>query len=136
LVAAKHRMDRVRLVMDSLERDLSLQCRQNPESFHLTKVTEASVVMAVKSHPDYMEAATRVLDSRNDVALLEVAVQAMEQRKRMIEVLVTLHGQQYYAGPSTPRDLVTVYNDYQEIKTANLSQRQKAKVRRRSLDEA
>jgi len=48
----------------------------------------------------------RLLNSTQHVYdLLNGAVFAFQQRKTALEQLVTLYGQQYFAGPSLPRDL-------------------------------
>ena len=44
------------------------------------------------------------------------AVKPFEQRKDMLETLSKLHGQSYFAGPKTPRDL-TKERELREKKT-------------------
>lgn len=135
LVKARRAMDRAKLTVDFVENDLALQIRTNPEEFSITKVTEGAIGATVKTHAKYRDAVQVLSDRKSQVQMLEAAVNAMEQRKRMIEILVTLHGQQYFAGPSVPRDLVSAWNEDQETRAAELLERQRKRARRRSSDE-
>ena len=78
-----------------------------------------------------MEAKNFVIEAAKVHALLSNAVMAMEQRKRMLEVLITLHGQEYFAGPSTPRNLVQACIDAKEKKIKEGEDKQKKKLRKR-----
>lgn len=127
-VHARKVADRVKLNVELVENLLSSECRLDPESFHLIKITEAAISSAVKNHPDYKAAMENLIDARHEMSLLDAAVEAMEQRKRMIEVLITLHGQQYFAGPSVPHDLVSAWSDYQEGNREALLKRQPARL--------
>jgi len=130
-IQAKRLVDRAKLNVELQENSLALDIRKNPEKFNLAKVTEAAISASVKVHPDYQNAVAQLIAAREESALLDVAVVAMEQRKRMIEVLITLHGQQYFAGPSTPNNLGQAWSDYQENRTDDLAARQKSKLRKR-----
>jgi len=133
-VDARREMDGMKLQLDTTEALLSLDCRKDPEKFGLGKVTEASITAAVKVTPTYKDVYGAYLDSRRESMLLDRAVEAMEQRKRMIEILVTLHGQQYFAGPSVPRDLMTAWREHEEATSESVNQKQRASLRRRGQD--
>jgi len=128
-VEARMAMDRAKLTLELVESRLKLQARNAPEQFGLAKVTEGSLDEVVKTHKDLLEAQQSYFEAREESLLLDWAVGALEQRKRMIEVLVTLHGQQYFAGPATPHDLVDNWNEYQSKKQEILNDRQKKKAR-------
>ena len=130
-VEARAEMDKSKLQLEVLEATLSIQCRENPADFGLVKMTEGSIKAAVQIHAEYLAGYDKYLRTRKDCALIEKAVIAMEMRKRMIEVLITLHGQQYFAGPSVPRDLVGAWKDYQEEKGERVKTRQKKVLRKR-----
>jgi len=53
----------------------------------------------------------------------------MEQRKRMLELLVTLHGQEYFAGPSVPRNLIDAWKEAKKSKAEELLRRTKVRKR-------
>ncbi len=117
---------------------LSLVCRENPLAFNLPKATEASIEAAVRVHPDFQKALAAqsatsqdYVDARQAYGELEVAVKAMEMKKSMLEALVKLHGQQYFAGPSVPRSLADAVNEFQTNRQAALAQPPKRVVRRR-----
>jgi len=130
-VVARRRADRAKLNVELEENTLALAIRKDPQNFGLVKVTEAAISATVKSHPDYQNAVVGLANAREEAGLLDVAVASMEQRKRMIEVLITLHGQQYFAGPSTPNNLGQAWSDYQEKRTDDLATRQRSKTRKR-----
>lgn len=130
-VDAKAEADRNKLALDIQEASLAIKCRDHPEKFGLVKATEGAINAAVKTHPYYEEAYTKWLDSRANWQLLEKMVEAMEQRKRMLEILITLHGQEYFAGPSVPHDLVATWKEAQEKTGDAANTRMKGSVRRR-----
>lgn len=130
-VAARSKAEKRKLRMELCEYRLSLQCRSKPENFGLVRVTDAAVIAAVHTHKDYITAFKSYIEAREEALLLEKAVDAMEQRKRMIEVLITLHGQQYFAGPSVPRDLVGSYREYLAERSVRVRDRLRPNVRKR-----
>jgi len=131
-IEARVKTDKLKLRLDVTEASLASQCREKPESFGIARVTESAITAAVKSHDSYVKALLKLIHARERQMLLDRAVDALEQRKRMIEVLVTLHGQQYFAGPSIPKDLIKRYKEYQANASANsLNDTQKAKLKKR-----
>ena len=129
-VAARRQVDRAKLNLELVESQRAMEIRNEPQNYGLQKVTEAGIKEMVKVQTDYREAADHLLDARHESGLLDAAVTAMEQRKRMIEVLITLHGQQYFAGPSVPRDLGAAWSKYQQDRIGALADRQRARVRK------
>lgn len=130
-VEAKGIADRLKLRLDILESRLGIQCREKPDEFGLSRVTEMAIMAAIKTHEDYRKAYTRWLRAKEVAALLDRAVDAMDMKKRMLESLITLHGQQYFAGPSTPRDLVSAWKEKQEEIEKAVNARQVLRARRR-----
>ncbi len=130
-IHAKKRVDRAKLNVELVENQLALAIRKDPEYYHLVKVTEGAIIATVKSHERYQTAVAQLIDAREEAGLLDVAVVSMEQRKRMIEVLITLHGQQYFAGPAVPHNLGVAWLEYQEVRKVELGDRQKTKIRKR-----
>lgn len=128
---ARAKLDRAKMQIELVENRLALDCRTEPSKFGLMKVTEAAITATVKNSEEYKEAVDQYLKAKQESQLADAAVNAMEQRKRMIEVLVTLHGQQYFAGPSVPRDLVTAWSDRQKAREADLNTKQGARARKK-----
>lgn len=131
-VDAKTEVDRCKLEMDLIEVQLSMRCREKPSAFGIPKVTESAIHGAVRSHEDYCTAAAKWVSALETSKLLDRAVSTMEIKKRMIEILVTLHGQQYFAGPSVPRDLAAAWLA-QKQEAENQIVRQQAKRARRRI---
>jgi arginine utilization protein RocB len=126
---AKAEVDRLKLKMDTTESKLDARARRDPEAFGISKSTEGAISAAIKAHPDYIAAQEVWMLAREAGNLIDRAVEAMEQKKRMIEVLVTLHGQQFFAGPSVPHNLAESYMEQTKQREENLNQRQAQKAR-------
>jgi len=130
-IEAHAEVDRAKLKLDITVAKLENECRRSPADFGVTKVTEGSVTAAIKDTEKYQEAFDNFYNARSNAKLLDAAVNAMEQRKRMIEMLITLHGQQYFAGPSVPRDLVGEWKKHQQAVEKSVNQSQRKRTRRR-----
>jgi len=130
-VDARAEMDAAKIKVELVEASLSIECRRHPEDFDIAKTTEVSIAAAVKNHRKYTRAVDRYLDARKASMILDKAVEAMEQRKRMLEILVTLHGQSYFAGPSVPHNIVETWREHQEQQQARVRDKQANRVRKR-----
>ncbi len=117
--------------METTQARLELECRKTPENFGLVKVTESAIDAAVKCASRFIDAQDEYRDAYEIEKMLGIAVSVMEMKKRMLENLITLHGQQYFAGPSVPRDLVADWVEYQEGISENVLKKQKTKIRKR-----
>lgn len=135
-IEASFEVEQLKFRMDTLQARLEMECRQNPENFGLIKPTEAGIAAAVRIHKKYQDMQEKYLEARKNYKLLEAAVNTMDQKKRMIESLITLHGQQYFAGPSVPRDILSAWKDYQEGVEKDVTQRQKDNIRKRGNKDA
>jgi hypothetical protein len=130
-IEARAEVDRTKLQMDTIEARLQLRCRDKPEEFGLVKTTEAAINAVVKVHKDYVTAYENHIDAREVSMLLDKAVAAMEMKEKMLKNLITLHGQQYFAGPSVPRDLVAEWQEYQQQVEDRVNAKQKTRARLR-----
>jgi len=124
-------VDKAKLHLEVVKAHLDVECRRDPTEFGIAKPTEAAVDAAVRCHSKYQQAYARYLDAKEEARLLDIAVATMEQKKRMLEHLITLHGQQYFAGPSVPRDLVSEWCDMQKHLSTDVNQQQKSITRKR-----
>jgi hypothetical protein len=130
-VKARTEMEYAKLQLETKQARLQIRCRKSPRKFKLEKLTEGAIQAAVLLHPEYQAAHEHYLDARQVCAMLEKAVNGMEMRKRMIEVLITLHGQQYFAGPSVPRDLSKAYREFQEGREDRVKERQVKRMKKK-----
>lgn len=75
------------------------EIRGNPETFGLTKATEASLASAVLIQPEVRSATHKLHQTRKELEYVKAAVSALEHRKRMLTMLVELWVRNYYAEP-------------------------------------
>lgn len=128
-VEAHSDVERAKLRMDVIKSQIDKNVREDPAKYGLSKITEAAVTSAVLSSEEYRAAYTNFISAKENASLLDHAVRAFEQRKAMINNLIILHGQQYFAGPSVPHDLAASYQEYKEKKERNLTEAQGEKIR-------
>lgn len=103
LADSKKKLDNLRFKLDVAEADEENSIRSDPESHGITKITEGLVKAALANSEKLQASKRRIIDQQYEVNLLSSCVTALEHKKRALEKLVTLQGQQYYAGPSAPR---------------------------------
>jgi len=99
---AREEFDLLKMKLGITESELGSKARLKPKEFGIRKVTEGAIKEAVQRHPRYLAIYKKMIIAKNEAELLNHAQEAMNQRKRMIEVLVQLHGREYFSGPSTP----------------------------------
>jgi len=116
--------------MDIVQARLQLACRSNPKLFGLERVTEAAITAAVTCHEERIASEKAYIAAKRIQYLMAEAVDTLQQKKAMIEALIKLHGQQYFAGPSVPRDIVAAWSEYQESVEERVAKRQ-ARVARK-----
>ena len=125
-IQARTEMDQKKFALELLEAKLQLRIRNEPEKFGLAKATEASINATVKCRDSYQSAFSEYLGACERAAMLDKACKALEQKKSMIETLCKLHGQQYFAGPTVPHNIVEAWNDRNKIVGERVNERQKA----------
>ena len=105
LAEAKENYAALSAKLDLLESDLAVQVKQDPSAFGLESVSEKIVFAVVKQQKEYQELLTAVQAAKHDVDIHGVFVEALDQRKRMLQELVALHGQSYFAVPVVSGDV-------------------------------
>ena len=128
-VKARKVVDRAKLKMEVIASELASRIRKKPEKYKLEKVTETSVKATVETQEKYKDAQEEHLDAREDQLLLDKAVLAIEQKDRSLKQLIQLHGQEYFAGPSSPRSLTDAYMEETKKRKDRLIK--KTKIRKR-----
>lgn len=88
-----------------IKAELDKKIRTNPANYELEKVTESAIAAVILQSEEYKEANADYLEKCFEFNVASGAVKAVDQRKKMLELLVQLHGQSYFAGPRVPRDL-------------------------------
>lgn len=106
---AQYDLDLAKEERDSVKARLDKRIREDPEGHGVVAgsrgVTEGSIAAAVQVHPEYDKVNQAYMSSVYEHNVASGVVRAFDQRKSALENLVRLHGQQYFAGPSVPRDL-------------------------------
>jgi len=134
-IEAEHDLEEWEFKLKVAAAELELTCREDPESFGLKSATEAAIKAVVIKHPEYVGIYQKVMLKRRKTMKLKKAEQSMEIKKRMIEALITLHGQEYFAGPSVPRNLGEAYMKHQKKEDQEANRRQANSARRVTRDE-
>lgn len=68
------------------------------------KMTEAAINQSVLRRPDYRDAEQAVFTAKHRVDVMEAVVNALDHRKKALENLVRLHGQNYFSKPTADDD--------------------------------
>lgn len=115
--ASAHAMQNMEIAKERREVircELDKNIRLNQDKYEVTKITDKVVECAIKIQPEYQAASDKYIEAKHEADLIKAAVQAFDQRKAALENLVRLHGQQYFAGPSVPRDLSKEWAEQQK----------------------
>jgi hypothetical protein len=97
--------DKLEYVKAEVERDI----RESPEKYGIVKITEAVVAGTILLQEKYKGALVEYNKAKFDAKVSGGAVRSFDQRKTALENLVRLNGQQYFAGPTVPRNLHEEY---------------------------
>lgn len=107
LVEAKDEADRLERSLSVFRARTQMDIRNKPASYGITseKPTEGNIQSALLQVPGYQALEEDIGAAQYRSRLLEAAVNAMDMKRRALERLVILHGQNYFAGPTEPRNL-------------------------------
>jgi len=128
LATLKLERDQLKEEVDLVRAEQDKAIREDPESFGLVKITETAINNTILTTKEYKSVMKEYLQAKFEVDTCQGAVSAIEQRKSMIEALIKLHGQQYFAGPSIPRQL----NEEREKRSENVQKKIASKMTRRT----
>lgn len=122
LARAEREVSRLKEKQDVIKAGADKHIRAHPEQYGIEKITEAAIQGALVLEEQVKMVREELIEAEYEVKMLKGAVQATAQRKDMLEALIRLHGQQYFAGPSVPRDLSN------EVKHKHEQQRSNEKI--------
>jgi len=130
--AAKIRLEveRKKEELDIVRAGLDKDIRIDPERFSIFKLTESVVSSTIITQREYMEVNEEFLLLQYESNMAQGAVRALEGKKTALENLVKLHGQQYFAGPSVPRDLSKEWEQHERQKVVDAGVGSKMKRRK------
>ncbi len=129
-VEARANYEDLKFELEVLTAKLSGEIRTDPDRFGLSKPTEGAISAVLTCHPKYQEATKNLLAARRQSEMAQKQEGAFEQRKRMLENLIALHGQQYFAGPTMPRSLFDAWKQHKEGRDDRV--KEKTKLRKRA----
>jgi len=112
-------MDKAKERLEVVKAELDKDIRLNPEKYGISKLTEGVVASTIFLQPEYKEVSEAYIEASYEFNMARYAVQAISDRKDALENLVKLHGMQYFAGPSAPRDLSKEWEAKQKQKKAD-----------------
>jgi hypothetical protein len=113
--ALDRRKERLNIVKAELDRKI----RQNPADFDIEKITETAVSNTILTQEAYKEASADIIDTNYELSIAQAAVSALNDKRTALENLVRLYGQQYFAGPSVPRNITKEWEQREKQKQAN-----------------
>ena len=102
---ARAKLDAVKERLDVKVAGLGLKIRSSPATYGLDKITEASVQAVTLLDAECAKVREEVAVAQYEYEVMVAAVRALDQKKSALENLVRLQGQNYFAGPSVPRDV-------------------------------
>ena len=116
-------VENAKQILDLTKADLDLKIRSNPEKFKIEKVTEGAIQAAILINEEFQEANQQCLDAQYEKNMAGNAVQSMTMRKEMLEGMIKLLAQSYFAGPSVPHDLSKLKKEREKTTEASIGTR-------------
>jgi len=101
--------------------ELIRKANNDPEGCcNKAKPNAADIEAYYRSHDDYKSIVAMAQEAEYELEFAELAKNEIcYTRKAALENLVTLHGQQYFAGPKVPRDISKEWEAKQRQRNAN-----------------
>jgi hypothetical protein len=99
LADAQRDLDEAEARLDFVKADLDNQIRASPADFCIDRITEPAVKLGIILQKRYQAANKKVIEARYRVNQLKGICNAIEHRKKSVEQLVYLFGQDYWAEP-------------------------------------
>ena len=104
--------------------ELIFKANTKPEKYlgKGVKPTGPIVEAFYRQHEDHIEAKEALAEAQYEANIAEIAKKEVSiTRRNSLEQLITLHGQNYFAGPSVPRDLSIESAKKERTKRVNVS---------------
>lgn len=99
LANARLEMDTAKSALEVAKAEVEREIREVPLEYDIGKVTESAIAAATLLQPEYKKAVEVLNTAKHRVAIVQAAVDALDQRKKALENLVTLHCSGYFAEP-------------------------------------
>lgn len=99
LATARAKVSEAKAGFEVIEAGIAKRIRTSPESFGVLKVTEGTISEAIKLTPEYDQALSRLNKAKYRMDMCQALVDALDHKKKALESLVYLHGQNYFSSP-------------------------------------
>ncbi len=132
LTQLKARVARLEEKKKTKRSELILEVNENPIELMNKKTPNAADIEAYyRTDEEYKEIIKELLLVQEEAEFAELAFQEIAwTRKKSLEYLVILHGQQYFAGPKIPRDLSKEWEQREQQKRSDEGVGKKMKRRK------
>lgn len=104
LANARLELEQEKARFDLTRAELDRDIRSDPEDFDVEKITEKAIENAILLQPQYQKALRKVTAAKHKVDVTQAAVGALDHKKKALENLVYLHGQNYFSTPQAKGD--------------------------------
>ena len=128
LAKAKHRQRVAEAAFKVREAELDLKIRKDCTKYGLTKITEGAVKSVLTAKMLKSRQHEELLKTKLKVAMLQVAVDTLEHRKKALEDEVALHLSGYFAEPRKPKNV-------DQKRMADLQEKRIKGIRKRDSDD-
>ena len=109
--------------------ELTKECKENEP-----KATAPMIEAYYRTHPDHVEAKQELIDCEFVLNMADLAISALHHRKAALENLVRLGGMEYFAMPTTPRDVGQEFVNKAKRRQANEKIKVSMKPRRKEVE--
>jgi hypothetical protein len=85
--------------LDVEEAEVELDVRSDPAKYKIKDVKEGAIKLRITLHTRVRNAIQSVNEVKHELDIMQARVDALEHKKRALENLVALHGQNYFSSP-------------------------------------
>ena len=103
LANARMKWDQAKAARDVVRAETYQKIKSKPENYDLPKVTESAVEMLVTLQDAVQEAEQAIITAKHDMDVLQAVVEALEHKKKALEMRVHLYISGWHAEPRTPK---------------------------------
>jgi len=131
LAQAQLELDKLEEKISIITAEKELAIRTSPEKFGLEKVTEGALKTILTADKELIGLKETLNEKKFEINILSAVLKSLEHKKKALENLVTLHGQNYFATPSIPFDIniKSIKEEQKEIAMDKI----KNNIRRRTM---
>jgi hypothetical protein len=99
LATKKNELAIAKAFLDVEEAEVELDVRSDPAKYKIKDVKEGAIKLRITLHTRVRNAIQSVNEVKHELDIMQARVDALEHKKRALENLVALHGQNYFSSP-------------------------------------